>query len=345
MDYGKVLAKKRSKHRFIYLSLTILLILLFFLDISLGTIRISFNEVMSILLGSPSQNEAATSIVKEIRIPRAIGAIVGGAALSLAGLLMQIFFQNPIVDPFVLGISSGATLMVGIVTLTGMTLGLPTQSSYILVIAALMGASLVMLIVTGIASRVKNVTTLLVIGLMIGYLCSAIINILVAFAEKENIRNFVVWTMGSFSGFTWERVLILSVFTFSMLFLSFFISKPLNALLLGEGYAKTMGVRIRSFRLAIVSLSSLLTGVVTAFTGPVAFVGLAVPHIARLSFGTDDNRVLIPGAAILGATLTIFCDLFARLLLSPIELPISAVSSFVGAPVVVYLLMTRRENL
>lgn len=345
MDYQRVLAKKHSKHMLIYLSLIVLLIFLFFLDISLGTIRISFTEVMSILFGNQIQESTATSIVREIRVPRAIGAIVGGAALSLAGLLMQIFFQNPIVDPFVLGISSGATLMVGIVTLTGMTLGLTTQSSYILVIAALMGASLVMLIVTGIASRVKNVTTLLVIGLMIGYLCSAIINILVAFAEKENIRNFVVWTMGSFSGFTWERVLILSLITLSMLFLSLFISKPLNALLLGEGYAKTMGVRIKSFRLAIVSLSSLLTGVVTAFTGPVAFIGLAVPHIARLSFGTDDNRVLIPGAAILGATLTIFCDLFARLLLSPIELPISAVSSFVGAPVVVYLLMRRRENL
>ncbi len=345
MDYQKVLAKKQSKYLIIYLSLTFLLTVLFILDISLGSIGVKFKDVINILLGNEAENVLAASVIKDIRLPRAIGAMLSGAALSLAGLLMQIFFQNPIVDPFVLGVSSGATMVVGIVTLTGITLGLSAQSPYILVIAALIGSSLVMFLITGIASRVKNIITLLVIGLMVGYLCSAIINILVAFAEKESIRNFVVWTMGSFSGFTWDRVLILSIISIPMMFASLFISKPLNALLLGERYAKTMGVKIKPFRLTLISLSSLLTGIVTAFAGPVAFIGLAVPHLARLSFSTDDNRILIPGAIILGATLTTFCDLLARLLLSPIELPISAVTSFVGAPIVIYLLMKRRENL
>lgn len=345
MGYQKVLAKKQFRYMAIYLGLIILLAFLFILDVSLGTIRIEFKEVISILLGTGGEDTFTASIVEDIRLPRAIGAVLSGAALSLAGLLLQIFFQNPIVDPFVLGISSGATMMVGIVTLSGMTLGLSTQSSYILVVAALIGASLVMILMTGIASKVKNIITLLVIGLMVGYLCSSIINVLIAFAEKESIRNFVVWTMGSFSGFTWDKVLILSVISIPVMFLSLFISKPLNALLLGEGYAKTMGVKIKTFRLVLVSLSSLLTGIVTAFAGPVAFIGLAVPHLARLSFGTDDNRVLIPGAAILGATLTIFCDMLARLLLSPIELPISAVTSFVGAPIVIYLLVKRKDSL
>lgn len=345
MGYQKVLAKKRFKYMTIYLSLIILLAFLFILDVSLGTIRIEFKEVINILFGTGGEDTFTASILKDIRLPRAIGAVLSGAALSLAGLLLQIFFQNPIVDPFVLGISSGATMMVGIVTLSGMTLGLSTQSSYILVVAALIGASLVMILITGIASKVKNITTLLVIGLMVGYLCNSIISVLIAFAEKESIRNFVVWTMGSLSGFTWDKVLILSVISIPVMFLSLFISKPLNALLLGEGYAKTMGVKIKIFRLVLVSLSSILTGIVTAFAGPVAFIGLAVPHLARLSFGTDDNRVLIPGAVILGATLTIFCDMLARLLLSPMELPISAVTSFVGAPIVIYLLVKRKDRL
>lgn len=345
LDYQKTLDKKRSKYIVIYTTITILLITLFLLNISLGTISISFKEVINILLGRPIEDSISTSVVREIRLPRGIGAMLSGAALSLAGLLMQIFFQNPIVDPFVLGISSGATLMVGLVTLTGITMGLPQQSPHILVLAALLGAIIVMFIITGIASKVKNIITLLVIGLMLGYLCSAIINILVAFAEKESIRNFVVWTMGSFSGFTWDRVGLLAGISIPVILSSLLISKPLNALLLGEEYARSMGVKIKGFRLSIVCLSSILTGIVTAFAGPVAFVGLAVPHLSRLLLGTDDNRVLIPGAVLLGATLTILCDLLARLLLSPVELPISAVTSFVGAPIVIYLLVKRRDSL
>ncbi|NLM03803.1 MAG: iron ABC transporter permease [Clostridiales bacterium] len=345
MNYQEVLKKRHRKYIIIYLILSILLITLFISSISLGTISVSFKEVIDILLGKSRDNVIANSVVKDIRLPRGLGAMLSGAALSLAGLLMQIFFQNPIVDPFVLGISSGATLMVGLVTLTGITLGIANTSPYILVIAALIGSIGVMFIITGIASKVKNIITLLVIGLMLGYLCSAIINILVAFAEKESIRNFVVWTMGSFSGFTWDRVVVLAIVSIPIIVSSLLISKPLNALLLGEDYAKSMGVKIKGFRLTIIFLSSVLTGIVTAFSGPVAFIGLAVPHLARLCFGTDDNRVLIPGAILLGATLTVFCDLLARLALSPVELPISAVTSFVGAPIIIYLLMQRRESI
>jgi len=274
-----------------------------------------------------------------------LAAIFGGAALAVSGLLLQIFFRNPIVDPYVLGVSSGATLIVATLMLTGFTMGIGAVPPFFLSFAALAGALGVMMLIVAISSRVKHVVTLLVIGLMIGYLCSAVSNILVAFAEKENLHNFVLWTLGSFSGFGWDKVAILATAGGALLGAAYLLCKPLNALLLGEDYARSMGVNIKKLRMVIVLISSALTALVTAFAGPVAFIGLAGPHLARLTLGTSDNKILIPATILLGAMVTTLCDLLARITFSPVELPISAVTSLIGAPIVIGLLIRRRTSL
>lgn len=322
-----------------------LLCLIFFLNIALGSVSISLGEVVRILFEGPGGKGVNTDVIWEIRFPRALGAIFGGASLATSGLLLQVFFRNPIVEPYVLGVSSGATLMVAVTMLTGLSLGMIRFSPLFLSGAALMGALGVMLLVIILAARVQNIITLLVTGLMMGYLCSAITTILVALAEKERLHGFVLWTLGSFSGFTWPQVYLLVMVAVPLLAFSFFLGKPLNAFLLGENYARSMGVNIKALRVAIVVLASSLTATVTAFAGPVAFIGLAVPHLARLLLGSSDNRVLLPVVVLLGAIVTSLCDLLARSILSPVELPVSALTSFFGAPLVVSLLLKRRTAL
>jgi len=302
-------------------------------------------EVARILLEGPGGKGVNTDVIWEIRFPRALGAIFGGASLATSGLLLQVFFRNPIVEPYVLGVSSGATLMVAVTVLTGLSLGMIRFSPLFLSVAALIGALGVMLLVIILAARVQNVITLLVTGLMMGYLCSAITTILLALAEKERLHGFVLWTLGSFSGFTWQQVYLLVMVAVPLLAFSFFLGKPLNAFLLGENYARSMGVNIKALRVAIVVLASSLTATVTAFAGPVAFIGLAVPHLARLLLGSSDNRILLPAVVLLGAIVTSLCDLLARSILSPVELPVSALTSFFGAPLVVSLLLKRRTAL
>ncbi|MCR3922177.1 MAG: iron ABC transporter permease [Firmicutes bacterium] len=336
--------KKQTRYVLIFIIFAAMLVVIFLFSVALGSVQIRVMDVVKIVFQQEGLDFIQSSIVRDIRLPRALAAVVGGAALSMAGLLLQIYFQNPIVDPFVLGVSSGAALMVGIVTLTGTRFGITSQSTSVIFVAAMTGSMVVMAIITGVAAKVKNIIMLLVIGLMVGYLGGAVISILVTFAEKENIRNFVVWSMGSFAGFTWNRVTLLTLTTVPVLLAVFLVSKQLNALLMGERYAQSMGVQIKRIRLLVVVLSSLLTGMVTAYAGPVAFIGLAVPHMARLLFGTTDNRVLIPAVIVIGGMITAACDLLARLLFAPVELPISAVTSFIGAPIVIYLL-TRRTSL
>jgi len=333
------------KYWLIFLAFVGLLHLIFFLSITLGSVSIALGEVARILLEGPAGKGVNTDVIWEIRLPRALGAIFGGASLATSGLLLQVFFRNPIVEPYVLGISSGATLMVAVTMLTSLSLGMTRFSPLFLSGAALTGALGVMLLVIILAARVQNVITLLVTGLMMGYLCSAITTILVALAEKERLHGFVLWTLGSFSGFTWQQVYLLVMVAVPLLAFSFFLGKPLNAFLLGENYARSMGVSIRALRVAIVVLASSLTGAVTAFAGPVAFIGLAVPHLARLLLGSSDNRILLPAVVLLGAVVTSLCDLLARSILSPVELPVSALTSFFGAPLIVSLLLKRRTAL
>ena len=320
-----------------------LLFFFFVLSVVLGSVKIPPEELWETLFHQGGQ--VYQKVVWEIRLPRALAAAFGGAALATAGLLLQIFFRNPIVDPYVLGVSSGATLVVALLMLTGLVLGGGPVPPYILSAAALAGAAAVVGLIVAVANRVKNVVTLLVIGLMVGYLCSAGTSILIAFAEKEKLHGFVLWTLGSFSGFCWDETLVLGVGGAIFLGGAYFLCKPLNALLLGEDYAQSMGVKIKMLRVLIVLFSSGLAALVTAFAGPVAFIGLAGPHLARLALGTSDNRLLIPATMLVGGLIATACDLVARLAFSPVELPVSAVTAVFGAPLVISLLLRRGTSL
>lgn len=342
MDF---IAKSKYRYCLIFSILAVSLVLAFGVCIGFGSVKISLGDVFRILFDRAQADAVMSDIVWDIRFPRALGALLGGSALAVAGILLQVFFKNPIVEPYVLGISSGAVLCVALVTLGGVSLGFEAISPFVMFTAALLGSFSVMVVVVMFAGKVKDIVTLLVIGLMVGYICSAVTNILVAFADKEELQGFMIWTLGSFSGFTWGSVKVLIAMGTPVIIALLFIVKPLNAFLMGEEYAKSMGVNIKAFRIVLVIIASVLAAVVTAFAGPVAFIGLAVPHITRLLFKTSDNRILIPGTILMGGLVTSICDLVARTVLSPVELPISAVTSFIGAPIVIFLIMKRRTSL
>jgi iron complex transport system permease protein len=314
------------------------------LNIGIGSISFSPAEIWQTIMERQSSSTMG-AIIWKIRIPRTIAAVLGGAYLAVSGLLLQVYFRNPIVGPFILGISSGATVMVSFVMLTTLTVGMTVLTPFMTTVAAFAGAYGVMLIVVSVASRVKSGVTLLIVGLMMGYLCSAVTAILTALAEKEKIKGFVLWQLGSFSGFKWSEIAVLFFCGGLVLTLIYLLSKPLNAFLLGEEYAASMGVNIRRFRILILLCACALAGMITSVAGPVAFIGLAVPHMARLVFQTSDNRILIPGACLMGALVTSLCDLIARMVLSPVELPLSAITAFFGAPIVVGLLLKRRVEM
>ncbi|SHJ60127.1 iron complex transport system permease protein [Hathewaya proteolytica DSM 3090] len=342
MDF---IQKSKIRVTLTFVMLTLVLIASFILCIAMGSVRIGAREVVHTLLEGAGGDSTYNTIIWSIRFPRAIASIIGGCSLAAAGLLLQIFFKNPIVEPYVLGVSSGATLFVALVMLGGFSLGITSMSSFAMFLGAFCGSLVVMVIVILFASRVKNVVTLLVIGMMTGYICSGVTSILTVFADKEKIKGFSIWTMGSFGGFTWEQVKVLCIIAIPALLLSMFLVKPLNAFLLGEEYAKSMGINIKLFRISVVTIASLLAAAVTAFAGPVGFIGLAVPQIARLTFRTADNKILVPGTMLLGGIVTCLCDLISRTVLSPMELPISSITAFIGAPVVIVLILRRKTTL
>lgn len=338
--------KRRRVRYSLVLGLTVAMVVVFFmLNVALGSVRIPLSETWHIILGGEGSNEIFSPVVWKLRLPRALTASLSGSSLAVSGVLLQAFFRNPIVGPSVLGLTAGASVMVALVTLAGITLGIAWVNPLFLSLVAFIGALGVMLIVMAVASRVRDIVTLLLMGLMIGYVGLALLNFIITFAEKERIAGFIMWTMGSFSGSRWMEVQILAVAAAGLLLGSFLLSKPLNAFLLGENYAQSLGVNIRLLRYLIILISSALAGVVTAFAGPVAFIGIAVPHMARLSLGTSDNRILIPAVILLGAAVTSFCDLLARMLFAPMELPISATTSVIGAPIVIALLLTRKAGI
>jgi iron complex transport system permease protein len=315
----------------------------FWLSLNTGSVVSQAGQVWRILWGD-SVGGNLDFIIRNIRLPRALAALSGGAMLAVSGLLLQVFFRNPIVGPFVLGISSGSTLMVALVMLTGYAVGMVGVVPYLTPVAALAGALGAMSLVMAVAAKIKQGVTLLITGIMIGYLTSAVTSLLITFAEAERIKGFNLWQLGSFSGYTWNELGVMMSAGCVLLVLVWGISKQLNAFLLGENYAATMGVNIHRFRIALVFCSCGLSALVTATAGPVAFVGLAVPHMARLAMGTSDNKLLIPATALLGSLVCGFCDIVARLLFAPVESPLSAITSFFGAPVVILLLIRNRSN-
>ncbi len=309
-------------------------------NICTGSAPLSLADVYSALVCPDKMT--GSFIIWKIRLPRALAGFLGGGYLAVSGLLLQVYFRNPVVGPFILGISSGATLMVSLVMLTTLTIQLSIISPFITTLAAIIGAYSVMAIVVAIAARVKSGITLLIIGLMMGYICHSFTSILTALAEKEQVKGFVLWQLGSFSGFKWDEIYLLLMMGGFFMTLIFSISKPLNGLLLGEEYAHSMGINIRRLRILLLFCSCGLAGMVTAMAGPVAFIGLAIPHMARMFFSSSDNRILIPATFLCGGLMTSICDFIARTLLSPVELPLSAITAFFGAPIVISLLMKKK---
>lgn len=325
-----------------YLSMAAALLALFALNLFWGSVALTPRAVAAAML-CRGQDALAGSIVWQLRLPRAVMAALLGAALSAAGYLLQTFFANPIAGPFVMGISSGAKLAVALTMVVFLNRGLLT-SSLTLILAAFAGALAAMAFVLAVARRVQRMSILVICGVMIGYICSAVTDIVVAFAQDSNIVNLHNWSMGSFSGVTWGNVEAAAAIVLPCLGAAFLLSKPMAAYQMGEAYARSVGVPVRAFSAALVLLSSLLAACVTAFAGPISFVGIAVPHLVRQALGSARPLYVLPGCALGGAAFCLLCDLIARSLFAPTELSISSVTAVFGAPIVIWLLVRRHSR-
>ncbi len=333
---------KRTGKRYccVYTLLVTALIWLLIWNIAAGSVGITLSELIHILEGEPLDN---ARIVWDIRMPRALAALMLGGALAVSGFLLQTFFANPIAGPFVLGISSGAKLAVALTMVFSLSRGY-IYGSFALVLAAFAGAMLSMGFILMISRYVIQSSMLVVGGVMIGYICSAITDFIVTFANDANIVNLHNWSLGSFSGMSWNNMAVISVVSGISLMLTFSLSKPIGAYQMGEVYAKNMGVNITALRTALILLSSILSACATAFAGPVSFVGIAVPHLVRGIFRTAKPLIIIPGCFLGGAVSCLFCDLVARTALAPTELNISSVTALFGAPIVVYIMAHRKAQ-
>ncbi|WP_026777962.1 iron ABC transporter permease [Polaribacter sp. Hel_I_88] len=333
-----------TKH---FIILSVLLVVLFFVNISLGSVSIPFDEIFTSLIGGTPTKLSWETIILNFRLPKAITAILVGSGLSICGLLMQTLFRNPLAGPFVLGISSGASLGVAILILGSSVFGgfllSASISTISLPIAASLGAFLVLSAVIIAANKVRNTMSILIIGLMFGSLTSAIISVLAYFSEAAQIQQYLFWSFGSLGNLSWNEITVFAIIFVIGILGTLSVIKPLNSFLLGENYAKSLGINIKKNRTIILLITSLLTGVITAFSGPIAFVGLAVPHIARLFFTTSNHKILIPAVAILGGIILLICDAIAQLPTSEFTLPINAITSLFGAPVVIWLLVRKKK--
>ena len=338
---------KQTSYTKQFLLLSVLLIILFFVNISLGSVSIPFKDVFNSLTGGIVSKESWQTIIINFRLPKAITAILVGSGLSICGLLMQTLFRNPLAGPFVLGISSGASLGVAILILGSSVFGgfflTNSVSNWSLPIAASLGAFLVLSAVIIAANRVRNTMSILIIGLMFGSLTSAIISVLAYFSDSEQIQQYLFWSFGSLGNLSWNEILVFTVIYLIGIITTIFVIKPLNSFLLGENYAKSLGINVKKSRNIILLTTSILTGVITAFSGPIAFVGLAVPHISRMIFSSSNHKILIPAVAILGAIILLICDCIAQLPTSEFTLPINAITSLFGAPVVIWLLIRKKR--
>lgn len=325
-------------------------ILLLVLSLTLGSVHIPLDEVWRILTGEGSSRVAWDNIVLKFRLPKAITALLAGSALGISGLMMQTFFRNPLADPFILGISSGASLGVALVVLTAGTVGgvmlagLGLSGDLLLVTAAAMGAGIAMMVVLLVARSVRNNMTLLILGLMFGYLTGAFVSLLMHFSMIERIQAYINWTFGSFSGVTWSQMVLFMPLILIGLGGALVLSKTLNALLLGEQYAQSMGLNVKQARLKVIVITAILTGVTTAFCGPIGFIGVAVPHIARNLLQTADHRWLTPATLLIGAIVALLASFIAELPGSQIVLPLNAVTALMGAPIVMSVILRQRRD-
>ncbi|MBO6015391.1 MAG: iron ABC transporter permease [Lachnospiraceae bacterium] len=333
---------KKRRYGVFFSFILLLIALLIWSNIIVGSLHVPGTEILRILVGE-SVDPTHRSIVWGIRFPRTVAAFLLGGALALSGYLLQTFFANPIVGPFVLGISSGAKLSVAFAMIFFLSRG-KEIGLHMMVLSAFTGAMIAMLFVLMLSVRVKSMSILVVCGIMIGYICSAITDFVVTFADDSNIVNLHNWSMGSLSGINWEEIRIIALIVAVSLCLTVAILKPMNAYRLGEAYAGSVGVNILSLRVMLILISSLLAACVTAFAGPISFVGIAIPHLVRTSLGTDEAHVMIPASFLGGAAITLFCDMIERCLFAPTEVSISSVTAVFLVPVVIVMMIRRNDK-
>lgn len=337
----------KSQNSLRYTTVFIVLIALFFFaiiwNVNTGSVNIPVGNIFRIIFTRDATDTTAFGIIWKIRLPRMLLAAILGGALSLSGFLLQTFFRNPIAGPFVLGISSGAKMFLAIVTiaLAGFFTNIPVS---VTIIASFIGSMLSMLLVLLFSGKIKNMSMLLVIGIMISYICSAVTDFLINFANDADIVNLTHWSHGSFSAASWAEVGISALIVIPTFIVIFCLSKPISAYSLGEGYAQSLGVNVKLFRVLLIILSSILSACVTAFAGPISFVGIAVPHIVRIMFKTSKPIIMVPACVLTGAVFCMLCDLLARTMFAPVELSISTVTSAIGAPIVIKLMVSRRKK-
>ncbi len=332
-----------------FMLLTLLMVLCLVLNISLGSVTIPFDTVWKGIFGAEIPKASWEHIIFQYRIPKAVTALLVGSGLGVSGLLMQTLFRNPMAGPFVLGISSGASLGVAVLIMgsagIGGVVGGVLISKWSLVIASSIGSFLVLSVVLAIATRIRDTMTLLIIGLMFGSMTAAIVSVLAYFAPAEGIQQYVFWGFGSLGNLSWSELSVFAIVFALGVLLSVFCIKALNTLLLGENYARSLGTNLAQTRIVLILATSLLAGSVTAFAGPIAFVGLAIPHLARLFFDTSDHKILVPAVMVLGGCIMLLCDSIAQMPSSMYTLPINAITALFGAPVVIWLLVRKRKVL
>jgi iron complex transport system permease protein len=317
-----------------------------FLDIILGSIRIPVKEIVNIIAGK-SEYDNWRLIITQFRIPKTITTILAGSGLAVTGLLMQSLFRNPLAGPSILGISSGASLGVALFVMT--TSNFAFSSGIILfqqwgqIVSAVLGAFIVFMLIIVVASKVRDSISLLIIGIMFGSITTAIVSVLQYFSKPDLVQKFVVWTMGSLASTTWDQLIILSPFILSGILLSIILIKPMNALLLGEKNAEATGVNVKMLRYLSLTVASLIVGALTAFTGPIAFIGLAVPHLVRMLFRSTNHRFVLPGSLLLGALILLICDIVSQVPGNNLVLPINSITALFGAPVVLWIILGNKQ--
>lgn len=330
------------------LSLMISALILFLLDLFFGSVHIPLNSIINIIIGQGNEKESWEIIVLSNRLPKALAAIICGSALSVSGLQMQTLFRNPLADPYILGISSGAGLGVAIFIMGLSIFGISISSihflgSYGLILFSFLGSLMVLLVLLASIYRLKDIMTVLILGIMLGSIITALISIMQYFSNDSQLKSFIMWTMGDLSSISINQIIIITPLLVLGLLSSFIISKQLNLYLLGEDYAKTMGLNVRLFQLIVVIITALLTGIVTAYCGPIGFIGIIVPHLARLFSKTSNHKILIPLSIVLGINVLLFADIVSGLPNSEMVLPINAISSFIGIPIIIWIIFKNKR--
>jgi iron complex transport system permease protein len=338
---------KTKRITILVIMLVLLAVLVFVLDIFLGSVKIPFRHIIGFLTGSTASHPEWKVIIMDFRIPRTLTAVLAGSALSVSGLQMQTIFRNPLAGPYVLGISSGASLGVAILVMgfsaLGLTGVLDSFGNWALVMAATLGSGLILLLILSVSVRIRDIMTILILGILFGSIATALVAVLQYFSSESMLKSFIVWTMGSLGNVTGDQLSILGLIVFTGVLISFSSVKILNAMLLGEDYARTLGVNVKTVRMIVFVSTSLLAGAVTAFCGPVGFIGIVVPHIARLVFQSADHKILLPGSLLIGTIFMLISDIFSKLPGYDQVLPINSVTALMGIPVIIWIIVKRKK--